>query len=139
MYACTEVLYINLPLSMYTGKYLFCVYAGIYYTHIHVHVGFCFVHVHVDANERLSAKGREEFLLTLRRQLVAAAEHPAPSLLATLPGSVLPSEAMLFHSLADLEGLANQGYGAFGGDPHPTRLSLTIVKRAKDPDFGQEP
>ncbi|CAE7402285.1 unnamed protein product [Symbiodinium sp. CCMP2592] len=48
---------------------------------------------------------RQEFLSKLWSQLGAAQWDPEPSVLATLPGSVLPSEALLFHALADLEGV----------------------------------
>ncbi|CAE7874682.1 unnamed protein product [Symbiodinium necroappetens] len=47
----------------------------------------------------------QEFLRKLWSQLGAAHWDPEPSVLATLPGSVLPSEALLFHTLADLEGV----------------------------------
>ena len=52
---------------------------------------------------RLAEVG-QEFLRKLWSQLGAAHWDSEPSVLATLPGSVLPSEALLFHTLADLEG-----------------------------------
>ncbi|CAE7539313.1 unnamed protein product [Symbiodinium natans] len=48
---------------------------------------------------------RSEFLAKLWSRLGVARWDPEPSVLATLPGSVLPSEALLFHTLADMEGV----------------------------------